>query len=90
MRKFVVKLSLVALTGIIALAMVRAADEEKVPLDKLPKAVLDAVKAKFPKAQLLGAEKETVDGKVDLAATEALRKRIRQSELKESNALSIS
>ena len=29
------------------------ADEEKVPLDKLPKAVLDAVKAKFPGAELL-------------------------------------
>jgi hypothetical protein len=34
-----------------------------------------------------GVVLETVDGKVDLAATEALRKRIRQSELKESNAL---
>ena len=40
------------------------AGEEKVPLDKLPKAVLDAVKAKFPDAELIGAEKEEEDGKV--------------------------
>jgi uncharacterized membrane protein YkoI len=38
-------------------------DEEKVPLDKVPKAVLDGVKAKFPKAELKGAAKETEDGK---------------------------
>jgi uncharacterized membrane protein YkoI len=40
-----------------------AADEEKVPLDKLPKAVVDAVKARFPDAKLVGAEKETENGK---------------------------
>jgi uncharacterized membrane protein YkoI len=39
------------------------ADEEKVPLDKVPKAVLDAVKAKFEGAKLLGAAKEKEDGK---------------------------
>jgi hypothetical protein len=39
------------------------ADEEKVPLDKLPKAVVDAVKEKFPKADLVSAEKEKEDGK---------------------------
>ena len=30
-------------------------DEEKIPLDKVPKAVMDAVKARFPDAQLIGA-----------------------------------
>jgi uncharacterized membrane protein YkoI len=39
------------------------ADEEKVPLDKVPKAVVDAVKAKYPGAKLLGAAKETEKGK---------------------------
>ena len=34
------------------------ANEEKVPLDKLPAKVLDAVKTKFPKADLVGASKE--------------------------------
>ncbi len=39
------------------------AKEEKVPLDQVPKAVADAVKAKFPGAELTDAEKETADGK---------------------------
>jgi hypothetical protein len=38
-------------------------DEEKVPLDKVPKAVMDSVKAKFPDAELKGASKETDKGK---------------------------
>src|ERR1700736_6594803 len=41
----------------------RADDEDKVDLDKLPKAVVDAVKARFPDAELKGASKETEDGK---------------------------
>jgi hypothetical protein len=44
--------------------LVRADDEEKVALDKLPKAVVDAVKGKFPSAKLVGASKEKEDGKV--------------------------
>jgi hypothetical protein len=46
-------------TGLGALALCLAigaaaagADEEKVPLDKIPKAVMDALKAKFPKAKI--------------------------------------
>ena len=31
------------------------ADEEKVPLDKVPKEVMEAVKARFPGAKLHGA-----------------------------------
>jgi len=49
-----------------ALAMLAGsapADEEKVPLDKLPKAVSEAVKKRFPKAELVEASKETEDGK---------------------------
>lgn len=37
---------------------------EKVPLDKLPEPVTKAVKERFPKGELLKAEKETEDGKV--------------------------
>jgi Putative beta-lactamase-inhibitor-like, PepSY-like len=40
------------------------ANQEKIPLDKVPKAVLEAVKAKFPKGELTGAEKETDGEKV--------------------------
>jgi hypothetical protein len=39
------------------------ADEEKVPLDKLPKAVLEAAKKRFPKAEVVGASKEKENGK---------------------------
>jgi uncharacterized membrane protein YkoI len=37
--------------------------EEKVPLDKVPKAVLEAVKAKFKGAELVSAQTEKEDGK---------------------------
>lgn len=38
------------------------ADEEKVPLDKVPAAVTKAVTAKFPGAKMKQAEKEVEDG----------------------------
>jgi uncharacterized membrane protein YkoI len=38
--------------------------EEKVALDKVPKAVIDAVKAKFEDAELVSAQKEKEDGKL--------------------------
>ncbi len=41
-----------------------ATGEEKIAVDKLPKPVLDAAKAKFPEATIVGAEKESEDGKV--------------------------
>ncbi len=43
-------------------AWVRA-DEEKVPLDKLPKGVLEAAKKRFPKAEAVGASVENDKGK---------------------------
>jgi uncharacterized membrane protein YkoI len=39
------------------------AQEMDIPLDQLPKPVLNAAKAKFPGAELRGAAKETEDGK---------------------------
>src|SRR5207237_2545868 len=38
-------------------------DEEKVPIDKLPKTVVDAVKKRFPEAEIVSASKEVEDGK---------------------------
>ncbi len=60
------KLLQCALVGTICLAFGRVswADEEKIPLDKVPAKVLDAVKAKFKDAEIVGAEKETDKGKV--------------------------
>jgi hypothetical protein len=45
--------------AVLLVAAAGRADEEKVPLDKLPTAVVEAIKAKFPKAELVSAEKET-------------------------------
>src|SRR3954447_20602086 len=39
------------------------ADEEKVPLDTVPRPVLNAFKAKFPEATIKAAIKEEEDGK---------------------------
>jgi hypothetical protein len=43
-------------------AIVLADDEVPVPLDKLPKSVIKALKAQYPKAKLVEAVKETEDG----------------------------
>lgn len=45
------------------------ADEEKIALDKLPKAVLETVKKRFPKAELVEAAKETEGDKVEYEVT---------------------
>lgn len=52
----------VVLAGVLVQA--DEAKEEKVSLDKVPRAVLKAVKAKFKDAKLVGAEKENDGGKV--------------------------
>lgn len=49
--------------GMTAVVGVRA-DEEKVPLDKLPKAVKEAVEKRFPKVEMTGASKEKDGDKV--------------------------
>lgn len=50
-------------TGLVAVAAARA-DEEPVPLDKLPKAVASAVEKRFPKVMTTGASKEKDGDKV--------------------------
>jgi len=55
--------SLATILSLSIFALIQADDEEKVPLDKLPKAIVEAVKKKFPKAELVGASKEKEDGK---------------------------
>jgi uncharacterized membrane protein YkoI len=59
MRRFVPPVA--ALFVFVACA--RADDEEKVPLDKVPKAVMDAAKKKFPKAEVVSASKDKENGK---------------------------
>lgn len=44
-------------------AVAGRADEEKVPLDKVPAAIKDAVKKRFPKAEMKDAAKEQTEDK---------------------------
>jgi hypothetical protein len=46
-----------------------AADEQEVPLDKLPGPVMETAKRRFPKAQLLHAAKESNGGKTEYEVT---------------------
>jgi hypothetical protein len=52
-----------AIAGLLLLVGVARADETKIDVKDVPKPVVDAVKAKFPKAEVTEAAKETEDGK---------------------------
>jgi Putative beta-lactamase-inhibitor-like, PepSY-like len=52
----------VAAYGLLALPADGRADEEKIPLERVPAAVMKAVKDKFPGATIREAEKEEEDG----------------------------
>ncbi len=45
------------------------ADEAEVPLDKLPKVVVDAVKQKYPKAELVKATQDEEDDEIEFEVT---------------------
>lgn len=59
MRRFLQLPIIITTIGVLLWASTAQADEENIPIDKLPKAVVDAVKAKYADAKLVGAEKET-------------------------------
>ena len=63
MRKFKTLILSGAFLGIVVSCAFALDDEVKVPLDQLPKAVRETVKAKFPDAELKEAAKETEKGK---------------------------
>lgn len=54
-----------AVAACVASTGMLSADEEKVPLDKLPRGVVDAVKKRFPNAEIKEASRETEDGKTE-------------------------
>jgi hypothetical protein len=51
------------LIGLLCFIGLAQAGDEKIDLAKVPKGVIDAVTAKFPKAKLVNAARETEDGK---------------------------
>jgi uncharacterized membrane protein YkoI len=64
MRSYLGGLLTFAVLGLLGLTVAVRAEDEKIPLDKVPKVVLDAVRAKFPKAEIVAAEKGDQDGKI--------------------------
>jgi len=65
MRGLTLWCAAVAVLGLVAPGVTVADDKaEKLSPDKLPKAVADAIKARFPDGKITSAEKETEDGKV--------------------------
>jgi hypothetical protein len=63
-RRIVCRLGVGAAAGLLMLAAVARADagDKAAPLDKRPGAVKDAVKGRFPGAEVTGVEKETENG----------------------------
>lgn len=57
------------LGAVLAFGASARADEEKIAIDKLPKAVRETVKKRFPKAELVEAAKETDGDKVEYEVT---------------------
>jgi len=52
-----------SLAAVFILTLSVRADEETIPLDKVPKAVLAAVKKRFPKAEIVEASKDVTEDK---------------------------
>ena len=66
MRRIMGWCAVVAVAGLVAFGAAAIAEDkaEKLSPDKLPKAIADAIKARFPDGKVTSAEKETEEGKV--------------------------
>ena len=71
-----VLVAVVAAAGWMALAIGGRADDQKVPLDKVPAKISAAINGRFPGAELKSVEKENEDGKImwDVELTQKGRK----------------
>jgi hypothetical protein len=67
---------IVGILGLFGLVSGASAQETEIPLDLVPKAVMDSARAKFPEAKIKEAVKETEDGKTvfELEMTHGNRK----------------
>lgn len=68
MRSILGFAAVMAISATAFMSLARA-EEKTVPLDKLPKAVTDAVKKMFPKAELIKATQEEEDGEIEYEVT---------------------
>lgn len=62
-------LTAIVVGAFLMVSEVARSDESKVPASEVPKSGLDAVKAMFPQAKLVGTAKETEDGKTVFEVT---------------------
>lgn len=62
MRRFYAWLVVLFVGGSLAVATAQAG--ENIPISELPKPVVEALQARFPKAELLKAERETKRGRI--------------------------
>jgi hypothetical protein len=63
-------LTVAGLLAVLGLASGTRAQEGEIPLDRVPKAVMDSAKAEFPGAEIKVASEETEDGKPPVYALE--------------------
>jgi hypothetical protein len=59
------RIGTVALFGLTVVVLELRADEKEIPIDKVPKPVMKAVKDKFPKAVIKAAIEDTENGKTE-------------------------
>ena len=66
MKRIMGRQGLLVVAGLVLIAAAAQGDDkaEKVPLDKVPKAVMDAIKGRFPGADISSVEKEKENGKI--------------------------
>jgi hypothetical protein len=55
-------MTVAGLLAVLGLASGTRAQGDKIPLERVPKAVMDSAKARFPGAEIKGASEETEDG----------------------------
>src|SRR5258708_9416390 len=80
-------LTVAGLLAVLGLASGTRAQEEKIPLDRVPEAVMNSAKARFPGAEIKGASEETEDGKPPVFALEMKRSEEHTSELQSPDHL---
>src|SRR4051794_34356856 len=68
-------LTVAGLLAVLGLASGTRAQEGEIPLDRVPKAVMDSAKARFPGAEIKGASEEAEDGKPPVYALEMKHRR---------------
>jgi hypothetical protein len=63
-------LTVAGLLAVLGLASGARAQDGEIPLDRVPKAVMNSARARFPGAEIKGASQETEDGKPPVFALE--------------------